>query len=118
KARVWIVSPTTLMATLITIRAVLKDVRMREQAGLIQKEVGALLADVVRLDKRVDDLARHFGSAEKDIRLIQTSTSKISRRTERISDVQLEDSASAEGAVEEALESPSANSGPRLVSEE
>ncbi|MEE8371491.1 MAG: DNA recombination protein RmuC, partial [Sphingomonadales bacterium] len=49
KARVWIVSPTTLMATLHTIRAVLKDVRMREQAGLIQKEVGALMADIERL---------------------------------------------------------------------
>lgn len=118
RARVWIVSPTTLMATLITIRSVLKDVRMREQAGLIQKEVGALLADVVRLDKRVDDLAKHFGLAEKDIRMIQTSTSKISRRTERISDVQLEESASVEGVVGEALELPPENSGPRLVSEE
>jgi DNA recombination protein RmuC len=119
KARVWIVSPTTLMATLITIRSVLKDVKMREQAGLIQKEVGALLGDVVRLDKRVDDLAKHFGLAEKDIRMIQTSTGKITRRTERISDVQLEDSASVEGAVEEALEAPSADpqSGPRLVTD-
>jgi DNA recombination protein RmuC len=120
RARVWIVSPTTLMATLITIRSVLKDVKMREQAGLIQKEVGALLTDVVRLDKRVDDLAKHFGLAEKDIRMIQTSTGKISRRTERISDVQLEDSASAEAAVEEALEQPlpELQSGPRLVTEE
>lgn len=120
RARVWIVSPTTLMATLITIRSVLKDVKMREQAGLIQKEVGALLSDVVRLDKRVDDLAKHFGLAEKDIRMIQTSTGKITRRTERISDVQLEDSSSVEGAVEEALEAPSPDprSGPRLVSEE
>lgn len=114
RARVWIVSPTTLMATLITIRSVLKDVKMREQAGLIQKEVGALLTDVVRLDKRVDDLAKHFGLAEKDIRMIQTSTSKITRHTERISDVQLEDSTSVEGTVEEAVES---SSGPRLVAD-
>lgn len=120
RARVWIVSPTTLMATLITIRSVLKDVRMREQAGLIQKEVGALLKDVVRLDKRVGDLATHFGHAEKDIRLIQTSASKISRRTERISDVQLENSVSVEGIADEALEPPSPDqkSGPRLVGED
>ena len=32
-ARVWIVSPTTCMATLNTMRAILKDARMREQAG-------------------------------------------------------------------------------------
>ena len=43
RARVWIVSPTTMMATLNTVRAVLKDVRMREQAGEIQKTVGLLL---------------------------------------------------------------------------
>lgn len=120
RKRVWIVSPTTLMATLITIRSVLKDVKMREQAGLIQKEVGALLKDVVRLDKRVDDLAKHFGLAEKDIRQIQTSTSKITRRTERISDVQLENPSSVEDVVDEVLEppTPELQSGPRLVSEE
>ena len=49
RARVWIVSPTTMMATLNTVRAVLKDVRMREQAGEIQKTVGLLLGDVERL---------------------------------------------------------------------
>ena len=56
RARVWIVSPTTMMATLNTVRAVLKDVRMREQAGEIQKTVGLMLEDVRRLDDRVDKL--------------------------------------------------------------
>ena len=60
RARVWIVSPTTMMATLNTVRAVLKDVRMREQAGEIQKTVGLLLEDVKRLDDRVDRLKTHF----------------------------------------------------------
>ena len=50
RRRVWIVSPTTLMATLNTVRAVLKDARMREQAGVIQVEVQKLLDDVGRLD--------------------------------------------------------------------
>ena len=50
RARVWIVSPTTLMATLNTVRAILKDVHMREQAGVIQTEVVRLLDDVQRLD--------------------------------------------------------------------
>ena len=45
KARVWIVSPTTMMATLNTVRAVLKDVQMREQAGEIQKLVGLMMGD-------------------------------------------------------------------------
>jgi len=88
-ARVWIVSPTTLMATLNTVRAVLKDSQMREQAGVIQKEVGVLLKDVERLDKRVDSLSRHFAQASKDVGDIETSSRKIISRGEKIEDLQL-----------------------------
>lgn len=91
RARVWIVSPTTLMATLNTVRAVLKDVEMREQAGLIQTEVQKLLVDVERLDKRVGNLRRHFVQAEGDLKEIGTSAEKIVRRAERIEEVSLED---------------------------
>jgi DNA recombination protein RmuC len=91
RARVWIVSPTTLMATLNTVRAVLKDAHMREQAGVIQGEVLKLLEDVSRLDKRVTSLQTHFGQAQRDIGDIQTSTGKIARRAERIEDIQLSD---------------------------
>jgi DNA recombination protein RmuC len=91
RQRVWIVSPTTLMATLNTVRAVLKDVRMREQAGLIQKEVLALTGDVGRLQERVEKLKTHFSQAEGDIRQIDTSADKILRRAGRIEEVQLGD---------------------------
>ena len=60
RRRVWIVSPTTMMATLNTVRAVLKDVRMREQAHVIQKEMHALLDDIGRLDQRVATLCGHL----------------------------------------------------------
>ncbi len=89
RSRVWIVSPTTLMATLTTIRAVLKDVRMREQAGLIQKEVHTLLVDVTRLDDRVGNLQKHFGQVDKDLHDIGVSTGKIISRGERIKEVEL-----------------------------
>jgi DNA recombination protein RmuC len=84
KARVWIVSPTTMMATLNTVRAVLKDVRMREQAGEIQKLVELMMGDTKRLQERVDNLKRHFTLTEKDLREVDTSTSQIMRRGERI----------------------------------
>jgi DNA recombination protein RmuC len=90
RRRVWIVSPTTMMATLTTIRAVLKDARMREQAGEIQKQVTALTEDIGRLVDRVESLRKHFGQAENDIRQIETSADKIARKTERIEAVQLE----------------------------
>ena len=89
RAKVFIVSPTTLWATLNTMRAILKDVRMREQAGLIQQEVLAMMEDVGRLDDRVGKLRRHFGQAEDDMRQIHISTEKITRRGESIESLEL-----------------------------
>ncbi len=89
QARVWIVSPTTLMATLNTVRAVLKDARMREQAGVIQKYVSLLLQDVTLLEKRVDKLGNHFRQAEGDINDIKTSTERIAKRSEKIQEVEM-----------------------------
>ena len=89
RAKVWIVSPTTLMATLNTVRAVLKDVHMREQAGVIQEEVFKMLEDVSRLDDRVGKLQRHMGQADDDLRQIRISTDKVTKRSERISEVEM-----------------------------
>ena len=89
RAKVWIVSPTTLMATLNTVRAVLKDARMREQAGVIQKEVGTLIEDINRLDGRIDNLARHFKQANEDVEGIKISAGKIGRRIQKIEDIEL-----------------------------
>jgi DNA recombination protein RmuC len=89
RLRVWIVSPTTLMATLTTIRAVLKDVRMREQAHIIQKKVGELGLDVNRLGERVDKLQKHFGQVVDDVRQVAISSDKIAQKTAAIRDVEV-----------------------------
>lgn len=90
KARVYIVSPTTLMATLNTVRAILKDVAMQKQAHLIQAQVGKMMEDVSRLEDRVAKLASHFGQAQKDIGMIQTSTAKVLRHGEKINEIELD----------------------------
>ncbi len=82
--RVWIVSPTTCMAVLNTMRAVLKDARMREQAGAIRKELALLHADVDRLGTRVENLDRHFHQAAKDVEEIRISAEKAGRRARRL----------------------------------
>ncbi|MEL6168847.1 MAG: DNA recombination protein RmuC [Pseudomonadota bacterium] len=82
--RVWIVSPTTCMATLNTMRAILKDVRMREQAGTIRRELAMLAKDVDRLSERVGNLDRHFGQAQKDVEEIKVSAGKAGRRALRL----------------------------------
>lgn len=89
KSKVWIVSPTTLMATLNTVRAILKDASMREQAGIIQKEVGVLVEDISRLDDRIENLSKHFDMASKDIGEIKISSGKISKRIKKIEDFEL-----------------------------
>ncbi len=95
-ARVWIVSPTTCMATLNTMRAVLKDARMRDQASAIRKELGLLYGDVERLGERVGNLDRHFGQAAKDIEEIKTSSDKAARRARRLDNFDFEELAAPE----------------------
>ena len=90
-ARVWIVSPTTCMATLHTMRAILKDARMREQAGAIRRELGLLAQDMDRLGQRVENLDRHFGQASRDIADIKISADKAGRRAKRLDNFDFED---------------------------
>jgi len=98
-ARVWIVSPTTCMATLNTMRAILKDARMREQAGAIRRELGLLFADVDRLGTRVENLDRHFHQASKDISDIKISADKAGRRAKRLDNFDFEELAPEEPSV-------------------
>lgn len=90
-ARVWIVSPTTCMATLNTMRAILKDARMQEQAGAIRKELALLYTDVDRLGTRVENLDRHFGMASKDLAEIKISADKAGRRAKRLDNFDFEE---------------------------
>ena len=88
--RVYPVSPNTMSLTLNTVRAIMRDVKMRQQAGLIQKEVESLLLDVTRLDERIGKLRGHFDLAGKDIELIETSSRKIGSRGEKITSLEVE----------------------------
>lgn len=90
-ARVWIVSPTTCMATLNTMRAILKDARMREQAGAIRAELGHLYRDMERLGERVGNLDRHFGQAARDIAEIKISAEKAGHRAKRLDNFDFEE---------------------------
>jgi len=89
RARVVIVSPSLLMLSIQVIQAVLRDAKMREQAHLIQAEVGHLMDDIGRLNDRVGKLQSHFAQANKDIDQIMISTDKISKRSRKIEDLEL-----------------------------
>jgi DNA recombination protein RmuC len=89
--RVWIVSPTTLMAVLNTARAVMKDVETRKQIHVIQDALGKLAKDFQRFDERMAALARHIEQASRDVQDVHTSSRKISAHFRRIESVQLEE---------------------------
>jgi DNA recombination protein RmuC len=91
RKRVFITSPTTMMAVLTTARAVLKDARTREQVHIIQTHLVALAQDFDRFQRRMDDLARHIRQAHDDVEKVGTSARKITSRFEKIERVQLED---------------------------
>jgi DNA recombination protein RmuC len=71
----------------------MKDTRMREQASLIQKEVGLMLNDVRLLGDRVGKLESHLGQADGDIKNILISAGKVVGRAERIERVELQSAA-------------------------
>ena len=112
RKRVFVVSPTTLWATLNTIRAVLKDVRMRELAGVVQKEVHVLLEDVRRLGERVDNLQRHFTDVNDDIRQIGISRDKVAKRAARIEALEFDEAGTAAALSEAERPALAATAGP------
>ena len=112
-ARVWIVSPTTCMATLNTMRAILKDVRMREQAGAILRELGLLFQDMERLGTRVKTLDRHFGKAAKDFSEIKNSSEKAGLRALRLDKLDFEELA-PEAPVDAPVASPPIGTGSHI----
>jgi DNA recombination protein RmuC len=109
--RVWIVSPTTLMAVLNTARAVLKDVETRKQIHVIKDSLHKLSSEFSRFDDRMRDLAKHIRQAHEDVEKVQVTSTKISQRFAQIESVQLE----AEGSVQPLTSAPGVVSIPVAV---
>lgn len=87
RRKVFIVSPSTLWATLNTIRAVLSDIKIKRVAGQIKKELDLLLTDLARLGERASKVQNHFAMAQTDIEQLQISVGKITPRAEKIKEL-------------------------------
>ena len=87
RRKVFIVSPSTLWATLNTIRAVLSDIKIKRVAAKIKKELDMLLTDLGRLSDRAARVSQHFNQATTDIEQLQTSVGKITPRAEKLRDM-------------------------------
>jgi DNA recombination protein RmuC len=104
--RVWIVSPTTMMAVLNTARAVLKDVETRKQVHIIKDELAKLGREFSRFDQRMKRLADHIRQAHEDAEQVRVTSDKITRRFEQIERVELEQLSDVERLERELLEAP------------
>lgn len=91
RARIMIVSPSLLALAIQLMQSLVRDSRMREEARVIQTEVGKLLDDVRRLGERVDKLDTHFRQAQEDVGQIKTSAGKVTSRAEKIGALEFED---------------------------
>ena len=91
KKRVWLASPTTLMAILTTARSVLKDEATRQQVHIIQAHLSDLAQDFNRFKGRFANLAKHIDQAAVDVKQIHTSADKITNRFEKIERVELDE---------------------------
>jgi DNA recombination protein RmuC len=112
KRRVWIVSPTTLMAILNTVHTVLKNVETRKQVHIIQEALGNLAVDFGRFEERMKKLANHIKQASNDVDEVHISSQKISRRFGQIHRVELQTMAQDE------FLQPGTMSAERLLEEE
>ena len=81
--RVWIVSPTTCMATLNTIRGILKDATLKENSSKIRENLNHLFKDVSRLGDRIENLDKHFYLAGKDLEEVKVSAKKVTNRADK-----------------------------------
>jgi DNA recombination protein RmuC len=90
RLKVWLVSPSTLMAVLTTAKAVLKDDATRKQVHIIQKHLHFLAEDFQRFEKRMDKLTKHIDLAHQDVNEVNTSAKKITSRFQKIESVEIE----------------------------
>lgn len=90
-ARVWIVSPTTCMATLNTMRAILKDARMREQTGEIRKALRMLHRDVEIIGEKAGKLETHLRQAGDDVSGVLTAATRAGKRADRLDNFDFEE---------------------------
>ncbi len=89
RSKVWMVSPSTLMAILTTARAVIKDSATKKQIHIIQEHLITLGKDFTRFQTRMDNLTRHISQAQADAEDVNKSAKKISNRFNSIEKVEL-----------------------------
>ncbi len=89
--KVWITSPTTLMSTLTTLCMILKNMERDKYAKVIQEELNKLSFEFARYRERWDKLNRSIETVSKDVKEINITTEKITKRFDSINNVNVQE---------------------------
>ena len=98
RKRVWIASPTTLMSLLTTVQLLLRNVERDKYSKIIQEELIRLGDEFKRYQDRWDKLSRNIDTVNKSVKEIHTTSSKIGKRFEEISNVKITENTKIEGS--------------------
>lgn len=90
--RVWLASPTTLMAILTTASSVIKDNITQKNLNQVRKQLILLGQDFDRFDARIQGLFKHLEICTQDASKVQISAQKISNRFNQIQELEVETS--------------------------
>jgi len=88
--KVWITSPTTLMSTLTIIQMIIKNMERDKYAKVIHFELNKLSKEFVKYRERWEKLSRSIDTVTKDIKDINITTEKISKRFDSINSVDMD----------------------------
>lgn len=89
--RIFIASPTTMMAILTTASAVIKDSKTRKHIHIIQEHLRFLAKDFSRFEDRMQKLTNYIDKAQENAHQVNTSAKKISNRFQKIEKAQIKD---------------------------
>jgi DNA recombination protein RmuC len=87
--KVWITGPTTLMSTLTVIQMVVKNMERDKYAHVIHLELNKLSKEFMKYRERWDKLSRSIDTVTKDIKDINITTEKITKRFDSINGVDI-----------------------------
>ncbi len=88
--KVWIASPTTLMSLLTIIQSVLMGLERDKYTSVIHDELKKLGLEFDKYRSRWDKLSRSIDTVTKDVKEINTTTNKITKRFDSINNVKIE----------------------------
>ena len=91
KKNVRIASPTTLVSVLTVIQVMMTNLERDKYANIIQQELEKLNVEFTRYRTRWDNLQKDIEKVSKDVKEINTTSNKISKRFTEISNAKFEE---------------------------